>query len=49
MKKNLNNKMNHNKEIEEELLYIKNTSIETMYINDLNKLRKEIKKNQIIK
>ena len=36
--------MKHNKELEDELLYIKNTSIETMYIDDLKKLRKEIEK-----
>lgn len=32
----------HNKEIEDELVYIKNTTIEQMYLNDLKDLRKEI-------
>lgn len=36
--------MKHNKELEAELLYIKNTSIETMYVDDLKNLKKEIEK-----
>ena len=34
-----------NKEIEQELEYIKNTTIEQMYLNDLNNLRKELEKD----
>ena len=34
-----------NKEIEEELIYIKNTTIEQMYLDDLKNLRKELVKD----